>query len=160
MFLADARDMDTGTTTSLDHGVPSIPTLTLRDAGEFARELEALAEALPFLIARDDERPPLWLSMAFAAQVAAVRSRVSSIATHRGLAMRLRFISRSEHVEVGRFETAARRLAADAASVAFAIRWLEISADTRLPSWPELLRRQSSQSSASNVHLDAALWFG
>jgi hypothetical protein len=152
--------MDASSTSQLDDNAPAVPSRAMWDATELAREVETLAEALPFLVARDDERPPLWLSTAFGAQVAAVRSRLSSIATHRGLATRFRFVALDERVESGRFETAARRLAADAVSVAFAIRWLEIHSDTRLPSWPELLRGRSLRPPGSDIRIDVALWFG
>ena len=130
------------------------------DPGSVARELETLAEALPLLIARDDARPPRWVSTAFAAQVAAVRSLLSAAVSIHDLAARSVFVGDGERLDVDSFESAARRLAGDATAVAFAIRWLELQADSDLPGWPEILRRGSFRSMAQIGHLDAALWFG
>lgn len=130
------------------------------DLRPVVRELETLAEALPLLIARDDVRPPRWVSTAFAAQVAAVRSRISAAASIHDLAAQALFVGNGGRLDVDSFEAAARRLAGDATSVAFAIRWLELQADTSLPGWPEILRGGPFLSAGSHIHLDAALWFG
>jgi hypothetical protein len=111
------------------------------------RDLETLADVLPFLLSRDDERPATWLSPEFDRQVAAIRSRVSTIVNRRLLAARL---GPDANVSDGsRFEQAARRLASDANAVALAVRWIEIQGDQRLPSWPEVLRRQAFRATSS-----------
>jgi hypothetical protein len=130
------------------------------DAGAQAREIEVMAEALPILIARDDDPPALWLLPSFATEVADVRSSLSSIESVHDLAVRSWLALRTGVAEVRAFEAAARRLASDAVSVGLAIRWLEIQTDTRLPAWPELLRRGPAHIPPSLGHLDTALWFG
>jgi hypothetical protein len=100
------------------------------------------------------------VSTAFAAQVAAVRSRVATAVSIHDLAARSVFVGNGERLDVDSFESAARRLAGDATAVAFAIRWLELQADSDLPGWPEVLRRGSFRSTTPHGHLDAALWFG
>jgi hypothetical protein len=123
------------------------------------RELEALADALPLLIARDDERPRTWSLPAFIAQVAATRASLAGPTAVRTLAAHLRPVDVRERVDGPPFEQAARRLARDAEAVGLAIRWLEIETDARLPSWPELLRRRSVPGAGDAV-IDAGLWFG
>jgi hypothetical protein len=130
------------------------------DAGDLAREIEVMAEALPILIARDDDPPALWLSASFASEVDDTRSLLSSIDSVHDLAGRSLLALRSGVAEVRAFEAAARRLAGDAPSVGLAIRWLEIQTGTRLPSWPELMRRRPTHPLPSPAPLDAALWFG
>ncbi len=124
-----------------------------------ARELETLADILPLLVVRVDERPATWLAPAFVRQVAFVRSRIATITNGRLLAARL-------GPEVpgpgpGRFERATRRLSADATAVALAIRWLEIEDETRLPSWVEILRRRTiGIAPVASRNADASFWFG
>jgi len=130
------------------------------------RQLDELADALPFLIARDDERPPLWLTPRFDAQVAATRSRLVALVQPRRL---LSAIEDAEdlvrHGGRGRFERAARHLGHDASAVAVAIRWLEVRSDRRLPGWSELLRTRfieplmEASAEPAGRH-DPSLWFG
>lgn len=123
------------------------------------RDLETLADILPFLLSRDDERPATWLAPAFGRQIATVRSRVTTIAHTRHLAARLG--PDATGAEAGRFERAARRLAADATAVALAIRWIEIQTDMRLPSWSEILRRRTVHPvSLAGASAGDPFWFG
>lgn len=129
------------------------------DAGtSLESELETLADILPFLVSRHDEPPAGWLAPAFGRQIAFVRSRVTTIANNRHLAARLG--PDATGLE-GRFERATRRLATDATAVALAIRWLEIEADTRFPSWSEILRRRTLHPApVERAGADASFWFG
>jgi hypothetical protein len=138
----------------------SDPGVAPEDAGPRARELEVMAEALPILIARDDDPPALWLSASFATEVAAVRSSLASIDSVHDLATRSWLALRAGMAEVRAFEAAARSLAGDATCVGLAIRWLEIQTDSRLPAWPELLRRRPTHVPPPVGSVDAALWFG
>jgi hypothetical protein len=125
-----------------------------------AREIEIMAEALPILIARDDDPPALWLSASFASDVADVRASFATIESIHDLTTRSWLALRAGLTEVRMFEAAARSLASDATCVGLAIRWLEIQADTRLPAWPELLRRRSTYVFTLDERRDAAIWFG
>lgn len=122
-------------------------------------EVECLADALPFLIARDDERPSVWLSAAFGRDVEDERRHLALVSAPQELAARYRSHG-SGPPEVRTFETAARRLGRDAPSVAIAIRWLELRASTRLPIWHDLLRRPATATSALDLQVEAAIWFG
>jgi hypothetical protein len=125
-----------------------------------AREIEVMAEALPILIARDDDPPALWLSPLFASEVADVRASLAAIESIQDLTTRSWLALRAGLAEVRVFETAARSLAGDATCVGLAIRWLEIQADTPLPAWPELLRRRATHTFTFDERRDAAIWFG
>jgi hypothetical protein len=123
------------------------------------RDLETLADILPLLVVRVDERPATWQAPAFARQVAFVRSRIVAIANGRLLSARLG--PEPPGPGSGRFERATRRLATDATAVALAIRWLEIADETRLPSWAEILRRRSiGTPPVVSRNADASIWFG
>ena len=133
------------------------------DSASLQRDLEMLADALPFLVARDGDRPPLWTSPDFARQVAAVRVRVATIASHRRLATRMRLVETPEPTDspdIGRFERAARRLARDATCVALAIRCTELRSDAHLPSWSEILRGGALTTTTVDSGRDGSLWFG
>ncbi len=121
-------------------------------------DLETLADILPLVLAHD-ERPNSWLAPAFVRQVAFIRSRVAGVARRRHLAARLG--PDLTEAGPGRFERAARRIAVDPTAVALAIRYLEIEADTRLPSWSDILRRRTIQPAPTGPGSpEAALWFG
>ncbi len=133
------------------------------DSANLQRDLEMLADALPFLVARDDDRPPMWMSPEFGRQVAAARVHVATIASHRRLATRMRLVEAPDAVEPresGRFEAAARRLAHDATCVALAIRCVELRANAHLPSWTEILRRRTLAVTPVDPGRDGSLWFG
>lgn len=122
-------------------------------------DLQRLADILRFLLLRDDDRPARWLSPAFCEEIAHVRSAVTTIANHHQLTARLGPDAMSPGT--GRFEWAARRLAADATAVGLAIRWLEIELDTRLPTWSSILRRQALRPAPVSRGVDEApFWFG
>lgn len=125
-------------------------------------DLANLADVLPFLLLRDDEQPARWLTPAFGEQVALVRTQVARIPDGRRVAARLETdASHEPGSPEGRFERASRRLASDPAAVALVIRWLEIEADTRLPSWSDILRgRALRPTSAPHFATDASFWFG
>jgi hypothetical protein len=106
-------------------------------------KVEALSDALPFLVARDGDRPTVWLTDAFMARVAASRTYLAAVRTTAGLVARIGSAVETWQTGHGRFEAAARHLAADPRSVAIAIRLHEIQHGVRLPSWPEILRRRS-----------------
>jgi hypothetical protein len=147
------------------------------EVGGLTQSLDELAEALPFLLARDDERPHLWRSAVFADQVSTMRSRVAAILDPHGLVGRVRrlgielappadppVVGAEEDRRPGRFESAARRLGRDPVAVALAIRWLEIRSGTRLPTWDDLMRRRvmvpQPAGSESAFGRDASIWFG
>jgi len=133
------------------------------ESARLQRDLEMLADALPFLVARDDDRPALWLSPEFGRQVGAVRVHVATIASHRRLATRMPLVEAPDAVESresGLFEAAARRLARDATCVALAIRCLELRANAHLPAWSEILRRRTLAITTVDPGRDGSLWFG
>jgi hypothetical protein len=125
-------------------------------------DLASLADVLPFLLLRDDERPAKWLTAAFERDVASVRSRIARIVERRQIAARLGDdTSAGTSPAESRFERASRRLATDAVAVALVIRWLEIDTDARFPSWPDILRRRTAHPAlATYVASDHSLWFG
>jgi hypothetical protein len=130
---------------------------TIGDALE--RDLAALADQLPILLPSDLHRPSRWFSDEFGRQVATVRSAVTTIADGRDLARHLEPANTGTGIDGS--ERAARRLASDATAVALAIRWLEIEADIRLPSWSEILRRRTLFLFPGRLgSVDASAWFG
>ena len=123
------------------------------------RELETLADILPFLLAHDDERPIAWSAPAFVGQVEFVRSSVATVAKRRHLAARLGPARVRD--ETGRFERAAQRVAVDPVAVGLTIRWLEIETDSRLPSWTDILRRRTLDPTPPGLtSADTSLGFG
>ena len=82
--------MESMSTMTAGDAQPRSMAATTVEARERVRLLETLAEALPSLVARDDECPPLWLLPSFASRVEAVRAQLAAVATTEELASRLR----------------------------------------------------------------------
>lgn len=149
-----------GTERQLDTPITGTPVL----------DIEALANTLAFLVVRDDARPAAWLTPQFSRAVAALRTMLSTARDLTSLALLVgRLESQAaqsaphhgaEGAGGGTFESATRRLAGDATSVAIAIRWQEIHGEMSLPAWPELLRRHSLAGRSLDPDLDRTLWFG
>ena len=137
---------------------------------DVAHDIAALADALPFLVIRDDARPAAWMTPMFTREVAALRTMLAPAGDLATLAMMVRRLDRGASIALGpvwhgplrprSFESAARQLASDAVSVAIAIRWQEIHGDLRLPSWPDLLHQHSMAGHPLDPDLDTRLWFG
>jgi len=135
----------------------------IRGRGSVKLELRTLSDVLPFLLARDDERPAAWVSTLFSERLEAARGRLASVDHRRELVARFAGVSSNTSSPDARlFGHAARRLASDPIAVAFAIRLREIEAHRPLPSWPELLRRPRSPlpRPPAVTRDDGAIWFG
>ncbi len=121
--------------------------------------LACLADALPFLLARDDERPSIWLSAAFGREVEEERRQLELVLGAHELAAR--YASRRSGLpEVQTYGTAASRLGREALSVAAAIRCLELRGSIRLPSWHDLLRGRVTALAALEPRVEEPIWFG
>ena len=123
--------------------------------------LDRLADALPSLVARDDDPPPLWRSAEFAQQVEDLRTALGPARSADELLRRVRCVGPLEPVARHEsFDALARRLARDPLCVALAIRWIELASDRPLAAWPALVRRRSLALCPADPELEVATWFG
>ena len=125
-----------------------------------ARELAALAYALPHALTADRERPARWLSTPFVISVEQTRQRLAPIRDVDVLADAFEGVATPDPQSASSFATAVSQLARDPHRIALAIRRLEITESTSLASWPELVRGGLPRGSESRSGHDASLWFG
>lgn len=150
--------METTTAAPL-HRVDVITDRQAESSADRRREGERLAAALRSLIARDDAPPPLWLSATFTRGVETIRASLDPVETTAVLVRSARGMLEPVDAEGTPFAVLAQRLARDPAAVALGIRWLEIDGRTRLPAWPEVVRRRSIEPDDRTAR-DAEIWFG
>ena len=115
-------------------------------------DTQVLAAALSHLLRRDEDCPARWRTKPFAEAV--------ELARHANRSTDAIPPSLSPDVDAGRdlgFQDAVSRLARNPGDVAVAIRRLELTGRTPLPSWLELVRRGLPSRPSD---LDTALWFG
>jgi hypothetical protein len=151
--------METSAVVTIDRA-PSTPGARVESLLDLGREIERLGAALRSLVARDDEPPILWRSVTFASGVEAIREALGPVATVPELAWSGRGLIEVEAGRTSSFARAAQRLARDPASVALALRWLELDGRNRLPAWTDVVRRRSLEPLGRDPVHDAGLWFG
>ena len=135
--------MTTSSSIGLSH--PSVP-LTRE---EQERTLP-LANALGHLLRRDEDRPSRWMTRSFTAEVERARLALRRVVSARDLA-------RTAPGGPLSFGAAVEVLGRDPASVALAIRRLEIARSGALPPWEDLVRRGVPTTTSP---LEVATWFG
>ncbi|HYO43280.1 MAG TPA: hypothetical protein VES19_08795 [Candidatus Limnocylindrales bacterium] len=125
------------------------PTFIPRQDGQHAATL-LLASALSHLLNRDEERPARWLGTTFASDVELARRPLRQV-------VRVRDLPAPATGVPATFGSAVAVLGRDPASVALAVRRLEIARSASLPSWEDLVRRGLPPTVSP---LDVATWFG
>jgi hypothetical protein len=125
-----------------------------------ASELEDLARVLSSLLARDEPPPARWSSEAFAADVAATRSRLSAILARGRLVTAWRAFAASRRAWGLRRDASIERLGREPGAVAFALRQLELERQVRLAPWVDLIRRHELIAIGRDPNLEAPIWFG
>jgi hypothetical protein len=111
-----------------------------------------LAEALAHVLGRDDDRPARWRTPAFAAAVDRCRAELDDVRSSWDLPAAGDDLARAIA-----FDEAVAAIARNPHDVAVAIRRLELDGRSRLPAWPDLVRRGLP---VRPTDLDVALWFG
>jgi len=119
-----------------------------------------LASVLRSLVARDDEPPSVWRSVAFADGVEAIRRSLAGAHTPSAIDRAAIVLLDGSGRSGWPFSLAAQRLGRDPAAVAIALRWLEVDGRVKLPDWPDVVRRHSLAAVGTLSETDAELWFG
>ncbi len=140
--------------------VAPVREVRVDDLQSLALGIERLGAVLRSLVARDDDPPVMWRSATFARGVEAIRATLAPAASLPELAWSARGLVDAEPGAKTPFGIVAHRLGRDPASVALAVRWLEIEGAARIAAWPDVIRRRSLAPTGRDPVHEAGLWFG